>query len=225
MRILLTHHFPLQQSPAGWLVWQWALALQAAGDEVRVLVADDAHRFGEPLQVDRVVCGTDPNADLRFDLPRFSTDAEASGTTFASLSGGELADYRERLRRRLDAIILRFDPHVIHAQHVWLLGQLALESGAPYVLSAWHPELDDSRASDLLASLAEQAAENASRILVPDESTRQRVEERFPTVHERTVVMPPELVLSEPDASDESRQAAAVPLRSIYEAVLMERFG
>jgi hypothetical protein len=226
MRILLTHNAPLRQSPTGWLVWQWAQALVAAGDQVRLLVADVAHQFGESLAVERVVCGDDPNADLKFKLPRFSGEDEAGDRpTFAELSDADLAAYRDCLRRRLDNQILHFDPHVIHAQHLWILGQLALESGVPYVLNAWNAELFDYQQDARYQSIAEQAAENASRILVADENTQRRVDGLFESVGERIVVMPPAWQLDAATVDPAASLAAGEQLHALYELLLCERFG
>ncbi len=225
MRILLTHHAPLQQSPAGKLVSQWASALQALGNDVRLLVADNQHRFGEFLPTERVVCGSDPNADLLFGLPRFTDEDGSSGRpTFAELSDAQLVRYRDCLRRRLDNQIMHFDPHVIHVQHIWILGQLALESGVPYVLNAWNAELNDFELDPRYQPLAEQAAENASRILVGDEATRLRVKTRFETAADRIVVLsvpgPFEQGLDYVSPVDIGDQ-----LQNLYQTLLTERFG
>lgn len=226
MRVLLTHHFPLKQSEAGWAVWNWAAALAAGGDEVRLLVVDRRHHFGEPLVIERVVCGDDPNADLTFGLPRFSGPDDADdGPLFSSLSMIQLAQYRQCLRRRLDAQISQFDPHVIHAQHVWVLGQLALESGVPYMLTAWGPELVDYRTDERYRALAEQAAENACRILAADPMAKRQMDVAFETVADRTVLMPEELRLVQPTATDAARAAAGRKLHALYCETLDERFG
>jgi hypothetical protein len=226
MRVLLLHHFPLAQSPAGWLAWNWAAALGAGGDEARLLIVDDQRRFGEPLSVERVVCGDDPNADLTFPLPRFSAAAEGNNRPlFSALSNVQLAQYRERLRRRLDAQIMHFDPHVIHVQHVWVLGQLALETGVPYVLNAWGPELDDAPLDERFRALAEQAAENASRILALDPAIRQRIETLFDVSADRMQLMPKELRLCDATVSAADQQAAGRTLHALYQEVLDERFG
>jgi hypothetical protein len=226
MRILLTHHTPLRQSPTGWLVWQWALGLAAAGNEVRLLVADTEHQFGEPLDVERVVCGDDPNADLKFKLPGFSSEDRSGGRpTFAELSDSELSRYRDCLRRRLDAEILRFDPSVIHCQHLWIFGQLALESGVPYVLNAWEDELLDYPQDARYQPLAEQAAENASRILVANIPLGQRVEAMFESAADRTLLMPQSWLLDGPASEESSRLSVGAELHSLYRAVLAERFG
>ncbi|MEX0977449.1 MAG: glycosyltransferase [Pirellulales bacterium] len=226
MRVLLTHHFPLKQSESGWLVWHWAWALAAAGDEVRLLIVDHQHQFGEPLGIERVVCGDDPNADLTFPLPRFSTATEGDHCpVFSSLSNEQLGQYRECLRRRLDAQILQFDPHVIHAQHVWVLGQLALETGVPYLLNAWGPELVDCRFEARYRTLAEQAAENASRILAVDDAAQREVAALFESASDLTTELPPPLRLCGPKASEAARIAAGRQLHSLYQAVLDARFG
>jgi hypothetical protein len=207
-------------------VWQWAQGLAAAGDEVHLLVADVEHRFGEPLEVERVVCGADPNADLKFNLPRFGSEEPAAGRpTFAELADGDLARYRDCLRRRLDQEILRFDPHVIHAQHLWILGQLALESGVPYVLNAWGDELAECQQDARYRPLAEQAAENASRILVATPATQQRVESLFELTADRTLLMPSEWLLDGPAGDDVARGVAGTQLHGLYQTVLTERFG
>lgn len=225
MRVLLTHHFPLTQSETGPLVAGWAAALESAGHEVRLLVVDDQHRFGEQLRIERVVCGEDPNADLTFALPTFGGWVSDGQMAFASLGDAQLAQYRERLRRRLDAQILRFDPHVIHAQHVWLLGQLALETGVPYLLNAWGPELDDSQSDERFRPLAEQAAENAGRILAVDAATSHRLGTLFPGAAERTILMADALRSPDFGASEAANAAVAETLTSLYRTVLEERFG
>ncbi len=224
MRILLTHHAPLRHAPPGWFAWHCAAALTAAGHEVRLLVGDWEPHAGEPFAVERVVCGQDPNADLTFGLPRFTSEDSASGRpTFASLSDDELGRYRDCLRRKLDELILHFNPHIVHCQHVWLLGQLALESGVPYVLSVWEAELIDLDAR--LGPLAEQAAENAGRIYAAEEATAQRLAAVFDTPAERLLSWPEIQALTVPDAGPAAARQVAADLAASYQQVLTERFG
>jgi hypothetical protein len=224
MRILLTYHAPLRHLPPGWFAWHSAQALAAAGHEVRLLVGDWEHRFGEPLEVERVVCGSDPNADLTFSLPRFtSEDPASSRSTFANLSDGQLARYRDCQRRRLDNLILHFDPHMIHCQHIWLQGQLALESGVPYVLSAWEAEFIDLDAR--FRPLAEQAAENAGRIFLADESLQQRVQSAFDLPTERIIAIAGAQRLTGSEVDEAAAKRVASELIASYQQVLTERFG
>ena len=223
MRILFLHHFPERESVAGRLLVRWAEALSGAGHEVRLLVVDTARGGHESLPVDRVVCDPlEPTAELKLDLPRFSqATAAGASTRFHQLTDDELNAYRDVLRRRMDAHIDRFDPHVLHADHAWVLGQLALESGVPYVLNAWGQELVDARLDSRYFPLAEQAAANAGRILVPDVQTLAEVERTFETEPGRTVVASAALSSDSPTDA----KAAAIELAALYQALLDERFG
>jgi hypothetical protein len=213
MRILITHHFPLGGSATGRLTRELAVALGGAGHEVHLLVVADVHAPADDgLVAERVTCGPgNPAADLDFDVPWF--DSEAAGRqTFDLLSEEQLAAYREALRQKLDREVDRFDPHIIHVEHLWLLGQLALETGVPYVVSAWGPELASCAALPRLRGLAQQAAENAGRILVPDAALAKAVRGMFEVGAERLLVLPADSRSPEPYAQ-------------LYRTVLEERFG
>lgn len=186
MRILLTSHLPIAQAGVGRYVGELAAAMQAAGHEVRT-VAVGKHHESNGVQTRTITCLD--SAELPFDVPWFGIEPEGP-TTFESLSTDELHQYRDVLRRVLDEEVEAFDPQVIHAQHVWLWGQLALESGVPYVLTAWGPELVSRARDDRYRPLADQAAENASRIFVPDEHIRKEVLDAFEDATQRTLLMP-----------------------------------
>jgi Glycosyl transferase 4-like domain len=233
MRILFLHHFPLRHSEAGPWVQRWALALAAAGHESRCLVVDRDEKTKDPnenksdaFDTVRVTCRPgDPTADLPFETPCFSTALPAATlSTFVALSDRQLALYRERTRRRLDELIESFNPHVIHAQHVWVQGQLALETGVPYVLNAWGPELIDYASDERYRRLADQAAENAGQILVPNALLLQQLVTLFESAAERTQIMPAGLHLTESASPAEQGQAAG-DLLALYQTVLAERFG
>jgi len=68
--------------------------------------------------------------------------------------------------------------------------------------------------------LADQAAENAGRILVPDEALARQVGERFESAADRLLIMPQELMRDTAEPSKISELLVAV-----YQTVLDERFG
>jgi hypothetical protein len=179
------------------------------------------------LVVDRVVCNRDdPRADLPFDLPGFSTAAAVPrGRAFHDLSVAQLAAYREHLRRHLDALVDEFDPHVIHGQHIWVQGQLTVETGVPYVLNAWGAELVDYHLDPRYQALADQAATNAGRILTPDQATLGRVEEMFELEPGRTAVISEELSMRGPADSTALQARAADALVRLYQALVDQRAG
>ncbi len=227
MRILFLHHFPLERSAVGRSVGQWMLALETAGHETRALVLDRQTDESPASRLRTVVCcKDDPTADLHFDVPLFSSESSAENSlTFLTLGDDQLASYRDRIRRHLDAEIDRFDPHVIHAQHIWIQGQLALETGVPYVLSAWGPELVEYAKDPRYRMLADQAAENAGRILAAHHTVLEEVASTFEGLAGRVSVMGAELRLDSPAVTPAMQSEASRQLVAIYEAVLKERFG
>lgn len=222
MRVVLLHHFPLEHDSAGSLVRQWAADLTAAGHSVRLLVVDRRGSASEGA-IERVTCSPDDAAaDLPFAVPMFGPPP--SGSTFRGLTDEQLSAYRDVQRDRLDAIIAEFDPHVIHGQHVWVQGQLALETGVPYLLNAWGEELEEGLADERYHTLAAQAAENAGRILVADAALAQRVVELFEIAPERTLVMPADWTPADAGSGPANEQRGAA-LAALYHRVYDERFG
>lgn len=212
MRVLLTNHLPWHGSSSGAHAFELAQGLVRAGHEVHALVVDRQATGDEPFVVRRIECRAgDATADLPFDIPGFTADS-SNRLTFDALTDAQLADYRDENRRLLDLEVEAFDPQIIHAQHIWIQGHLALETGVPYVVSAALDELEAYRRDARFRPLAQQAAENAGRILVESEAVRVEVTKTFGEVADRVEVVPHSAQWIE-------------RIVAIYEKVLAARFG
>ncbi|HEX4132550.1 MAG TPA: glycosyltransferase [Pirellulales bacterium] len=108
---------------------------------------------------------------------------------FDSLDDNQVTAHRDEQRALMDREIDDFDPHVVHAQHVWIHGHLALEAGVPYVITAWGDELDVLAADSRWRRLAQETAENAGRIFVGDASLQARVRTAFGEVPAQVSVL------------------------------------
>jgi hypothetical protein len=213
MRILLTHHFPLGVGKVGCYVAGLAQALQAAEHDVRVICVGGPPMW-EGLELRSIAVGQGGSKfALPFGVPWFGVEPNGE-LTFESLSRDQLNAYRDVLRHELDVEVDTFDPQIIHAQHVWIWGQLALESGVPYVVNAWGAEFVSRARDDSYRMYVDQAAENAGRIFVPDEHVRREVLETFDDVALRTLLL-----------ADTVDVTLASALADQYERVLDERFG
>lgn len=212
LRILLTHHFPLDWPVSGPNVQQLASQLRSRGHVVRILVVDRGLPDDDHAAVRHIVCNPAwEAADLKFPLPTFDADAGLPDTiSFAALDDSELVSYRDVLREVLDDEVASFNPHIVHAQHVWIYGHLALEAGVPYVLTAWGPELRLQAADARYRRYASEAAENAGRILAADESVQDLLHQNFGELDHRVVLL----------GEYQSR-----PMEQLYEEVLQARFG
>jgi Glycosyl transferase 4-like domain len=211
MRILLTDHVPLRPTLVGSRTFALARGLCAAGHEVRVLSVDCSSEGGEDIPVRRVVCRRDgERADLPFDVPCF-TPLVYSRQTFRELSDDELAAYRDAIRQALDEEVTAFDPRIIHCQHIWVGGHLALETGVPYVLSGYADELAALRSEPRYRRLVQEAAENAGRILVASDALRREVLEACGNLEDRVLVV--------------AESFAVEDLVAVYQQVIEERIG
>jgi hypothetical protein len=218
MRILLANQAPLEAADGGLPLAPLAHALLSAGHEVQGVVVDGESRAGNAVPIRRIICRKgDAAADLPFDSPRLGGPPQI-GQTFSDLTNRELAEYRDVLRSALDAEIEAFDPHVVHAQHIWILGHLALEAGVPYVLSTSGLELPVYRLDPRFRRYADEAAENAGRILATSDAVRDDVLATFGELDGRVVIMPAEM------ASDDPSHAGRW-LSQVYREVLTDRFG
>lgn len=216
MRVLLTAQFSPASSASERHCRQLAAGLALRGHDVRLLVTSDRAQPQAGYAVRVLLCRPgDPAADLAFPLPTFAAGSSFPGTSFGELSSQQLADYRQEFRQYLDQEVAEFDPQIIHSQHIWLEGQLALETGVPYLLTGWEPELDwwpDPR----FYPLVEQAAENASRIVVHSQALAERIASQAEGVKDRLVVL---AEVASSNAAELGRR-----MEELYRAAFRERF-
>jgi len=235
MRILITSHEPLDAGISGRVAHASAYGLAGAGHDVRVLVVDGDSTAEHEPNVRRVLChAADQRAPLRFGPPTFDLRAPvpspAGGTAGAGSGGGgathfsaltdrQLTEYRDVLREEFDRQIDLHDPSIVHCQHVWLFGHLALEAGVPYVLSAYGEEFAAGRADARYRRFMLEAAENAGRILTHDAAAAEAVAGLVGDLEGRVVPFP----LPATAALHSGRWWDQLPL--LYRKVVVERFG
>ncbi len=218
MRILLLHDSPFDRGVAGQQARALMQGLLAAGHQVRALLGDDStaqHRQQQSFDphVHRVTFGA-PAAELPQTLPYLDAARPAESVFFA-MTDQQIAEYRAAFRRHLDQEVTTFDPHLIHVQHLWLQGELALETGVPYVVAAFAEDFVAYDAQPRCQSWADQAAENAGRIFADQPALRAILLERYPHVpHDRVA-----------DSSLAEFAADPTTLLTVYEQVLIERLG
>lgn len=179
LRVLLTSHDPLGQGLGGEEVLRLARGLVRWGHQVRVLLADSTPQKTDwesrsPVSVRRVICRpNDPNANMPLPLPRF--DPRPEEIHFCRLSQVQWQLYETQFRHALQEEIQTFDPQVIHCQYAWIHAWLALETGLPYLVNIWGPELEAASRPGRFQNLLEQTTLGAERLLVPEPSLAYRL--------------------------------------------------
>jgi len=179
--LLLDHEFAPQGDGEPVAILELAAELRRQGHDVRML-AVTAQSVATTTDMTVIVCSPDdPGADLRIRCPRVEHPGPHE-QSFRTLSPSDSAAYRELLRRMLDEEIARFDPQCCHALQTWIFGQLALESGVPYVLSVGRAELSAAADDPVFGPLAEQAAENATALFVNSATVAAHLNQQFPHI-------------------------------------------
>jgi hypothetical protein len=220
MRILLANDGPIGEGTSGARALELAIALSSTGHAVRTIDFGAGENRSQRLSLRRVTCRRDdPQAELSFDPPVFGTST-GSGQRFADLSDDQRNRLRDTLRQALDEEIHDFDPQIVHCQHVWILGHLALESGVPYVLTAQGEEFTELARDERYRRLAAEAAENAGRVLVASTELADQVQSQFGDLEGRVTVVP---ALGE--TTHRPSDALLAELAEIYTSVIDERWG
>jgi hypothetical protein len=210
MRILLTSHDPLDTPGPGKIVDDWARRLTAAGHQVRVLCVEGLPHAEKESHVRRVFCHpTDGRAPIKLVRPSLVAEPEEGARPFTSLTDRELSDYRDVLRVELDREIDLYDPCIVHVQHLWFFGHLALEAGVPYVVSAHGGEFNAGRSDVRFRRYMQETAENACRIFTHEVAAATGTAALVGSLEGRVVPAP----------------TTAESLPNIYRAALEERFG
>ena len=217
MRILFTSHEPLDGPVSGCFVESAARGLASIGHQVRILAVDDEPAEEPEPSVRRIVChASDRRAPFPHAMPTFHPNGRS--TSFAALSDRQLSDYRDLLRAEFDRELDLYDPCIVHVQHVWLFGHLALEAGVPYVLSAHSHEFEVAKTDARFRRYMQETAENACRILTHGTAASQ-VAELVGELEGRVVPF------ALPPAETLSKQRWWESLPAMYQASLVERFG
>lgn len=111
---------------------------------------------------DLPAAATDEPPDIPFALPGMSDVMPYPTRTFSSLDENEIRLYREIWRQRLCEIVGRFQPDVIHSNHIWIVSSL-LKDVAPDVPLLIHCHATGIRQMELCPHLAESVRAGCRR--------------------------------------------------------------
>jgi len=193
MKILIVNHFPLEGSGSGSYTKNLSMFLAQRGHEVCVVLPENDANFPrlEWVRMHPVFFtpenGQAPANALPFNFPCFTTHPR-SNTTFAQLSAEQLDAYCEAFRTAIAQEVERFQPDVIHGQHVWILPTLA-PADIPLVVTAHGTDMMGYSKWASLRHYAEEAMQRARKVIVISKDNQGLVEQSFPEAAKKTVFM------------------------------------
>ncbi len=141
----------------------------------------------QPRYLDCARFDAEPPEGFPFAIAGMSNRMPYRSVAFRELSVGQLETYVEVWSRRIRRLIDRFQPHVLHVHHLWLLAAVAaMESdGIPIVVSVHGTDLFRADDSPHLYDLVRPWASRIHAVLALTRESAAEVSSRYPTLQQR----------------------------------------
>lgn len=193
MKILIINHFPLEGSGSGIYSQNIAISLMKKGHDVTVIMPVNTKNY---LKIDGIkmhpVFFKDKeiiDGQLDFNFPCFTTHP-LSNQSFYSLTKKQLNEYIKAFKKAIDEEIKENKPDVIHAQHIWVLASLAVDTGIKTIITAHGTDIIGHQKDESFHKYTYNAASKADKIVTISKSNKKLVEEIFKLDKERIKLMP-----------------------------------
>jgi glycosyltransferase involved in cell wall biosynthesis/SAM-dependent methyltransferase len=133
------------------------------------------------IDVESVVFGSGQGPDLPFPIVGMSDRMPYPSTRFLDLTVEQLEAYLEVWRARVTQCIRRFQPHVIHVHHFWLLAatSAACAGNLPLIVSVHGTDLQQAHNCPHLRELVTPWGSRIDRIVALTEDSASEVREVF----------------------------------------------
>lgn len=199
MKILMTNLYPLQGSGSGVYTVNLARALVRQGHEVCVIFTEnepwkDSDEF--PFKCHPIyflnMDGNKPEVDdevLPFNFP-CNTTHPRSINQFVKLSDDEESLYCAAWRKAISQEILKFQPDVIHAGHIFLSAAIASEFDKPLVITCHGTDIQTHVETDRFHDYSNKAAKASKAIICISQKNMDEVAECFPDDAHKAKLMP-----------------------------------
>lgn len=192
MKILLINHFPLSGSGSGVYTKNVAKSLQAKGHEVCVIMPENTKKY-EVLDDIKMhpVFFTDKekieNA-LPFNFPCFTTHPRST-TSFYELSDLEIKQYDNAFEKAIKEEVETFKPDIIHAQHIWILADIASRFNIPLVITAHGTDLMGYNKDSRFHKYCNNSVKKCKNIITISKDSNDLVEKTYPTATKKAVLI------------------------------------
>jgi len=166
MKILIINHFPLEGSGSGVYTKNLAKELTEIGHKVEVIFPENQMVPPEIFKMRPIMfkSGNSKDYEIDFNFPCF-TSHPRSNTTFYQLNKKQMRDYIDIMVRVTKEEAEKFQPDIIHAQHLWITPYAAQKTGLPYVVTVHGTDLKGFKLDKRYHSYALQGAQNARKVI------------------------------------------------------------
>ncbi len=180
MKILIINHFPLEGSGSGIYTKNLAKELTKIGHNVEVIFPENQTVRKEDFRIRPIMFrnNSNENYEVDFNFPCF-TSHPRSNNTFYELNEKQMKDYIDIMVRVTREEAEKFQPDIIHAQHLWIAPYAAYKTGIPYVATAHGTDLKGFIEDKRYHPYALKGAQNAQKVITISKQVDREVSELY----------------------------------------------
>lgn len=183
MRILLINHFPLRGSGSGVYVKNIARDLVEDGHQVCIIMPENTTNIAklENIKIHPVYFKKDESIEkqLNFNFPCMDIHPR-SKFLFEEMTELQIEQYKEAFRKAIEEEIKKFNPDVIHSQHIWIVSSLLKDYSVPYIVTSHGAEFITYRKTNKFDKYGNIAVSGAKRIIAISNDNKKEIVDKFP---------------------------------------------
>jgi len=169
MKVLLINHFPLEGSGSGVYTKNIAQRLIDKGHQVKAVVVDNEINNNYQFPIETII---------DYNFPCFTTHPK-SNNQFYKLTRQEMNDYLNEFIKVIKTESEKFEPDIIHCQHLWVAPYAALQTDIPYVITAHGTDIKGYKKDKRYRQIALKGAAGAEKIITISDQVNQDVKKYY----------------------------------------------
>lgn len=192
MKILLINHFPLQGSGSGVYVANIAKSLIKKGHEACIISPENTSYFSDlkGIKLHPVFFKYKEEIEGQIDFNFACIDPHPrSSLLFGDMTDSQLQQYKDAFRKAIEEEILEFKPDVIHAQHIWIISNVALNYNIPVVVTCHGSDIMGYEAWPQFHRIVHEVADKCKRIIAISNNSKDVITNIFKESKEKVVTI------------------------------------
>lgn len=192
MNILLVNHFPLQGSGSGVYVLNIAKSLIKKGHNVCIITPENTTYLLniENIKLHPVFFKYEEKIEgqQKFNFPCFDPHPR-SNLLFDDMTDLQLEQYKNAFRKAIQEEILQFKPDVIHAQHIWIISEVALEYNIPVIVTSHGSDIMGYEAWPRFHNVMFKVAKDCKKIIAISNHSKEEIANIFKENKEKIITI------------------------------------
>lgn len=192
MKILLINHFPLQGSGSGVYVANIAKSLIKKGHEACIISPENTSHFSDlkGIKLHPVFFKHKEEIDGQLDFNFGCIDPHPrSSLLFGDMTDSQLQQYKDAFRKAIEEEILEFKPDVIHAQHIWIISNVALDYNIPVVVTCHGSDIMGYEAWPKFHKIMYEVVDKCKRIIAISNNSKDVITNIFKESKKKVVTI------------------------------------